>query len=81
MTRYDGPMKRPLNPTQSLVLQFIQEHPGCTASSGAIKLTMEIVTFRRIAEGFDARNLLRREPPQLRSASGRWWAKADSPTA
>ena len=55
------PVKRPLNTRQTAVLEYVHQHPGCTSGTGAASLSMRTTTFRRIAEGLYARNLLRRD--------------------
>jgi hypothetical protein len=65
-------MKLPLRNSQTVVLMYIQAHPGCTTAQGAEALRIGKPSFRRIAEGQYARGLVLRQPAVLRSIGGFW---------
>ena len=65
-------MKLPLRDSQTVVLLYIQAHPGCTTAQGAEALRIGKPSFRRIAEGLYARGLVLRQAAVLRSIGGFW---------
>jgi hypothetical protein len=66
-------LKPSLTQGQTAVLRYIESNPGCTNAEGAAWLQISMPSFRRIAEGLYAHDLISRQMALVRAASHRWW--------